>query len=425
MKRLLLASAALALSGCAWDYSGKVPQIPVAPSISTQPVAQVANAPAPTPAPAATPAPAPAAQPAAATEPSSRTDYGAAASWLCRPGMANNPCEVNIDATVVKADGATSVQKFTGDPNAPIDCFYVYPTVSLDPYTQSDLIPGPEEFNVVKAQLARFGSQCRIYAPMYRQFSLGALRAGRGTGAGVPQRGNRVDANFDIDDAWSYYLQHDNQGRGVVLIGHSQGSGQLIRLITSKIDGKPDQSKIVSAIIMGGTVQVPKGADVGGTFKNIPACRTASQTGCVITFSSFRDNVPPSENAGFGINRGETEALCTNPAALGGGKASNPKVYWSTADKEWAKGKKIDTPFVMTPGLTTTECVHNGNHTYLQVHFNADPADARIDDPGSDVIANGKPDPSWGLHLNDANIGMGDLVDVVGKQAASWKKPRP
>lgn len=423
MKRLLLASAALALSGCAWDYSSRAPQIPVAPTISAKPVAQVANAPAPAPAPA--PTPVAAAQPAAASEPSSRTDYATAANWLCKPGLANNPCEVNIDATVVKADGSTAVQKYASDPNAPIDCFYVYPTVSLDPFTQSDLVPGPEEFNVVKTQLARFGSQCRIYAPMYRQFSLGALRAGRGTGTAVPQRGNRVDANFDIDDAWNYYLQNYNQGRGVVLIGHSQGSGQLIRLLTSKIDGKPDQAKLVSAIIMGGTVQVPKGADVGGTFKNIPACKSASQTGCVISFSSFRDNVPPSENAGFGIGRGETEALCTNPAALGGGKAANPKIYWSTADKEWVKGKKIDTPFVMTPGLATTECVNRGKHTYLQVHFNADPADPRIDDPATDVIANGKPDPSWGLHLNDANIGIGDLVEVVGKQAAAWKKARP
>ncbi len=93
---------------------------------------------------------------------------------------------MNIDATIVKADGSMSVEKFKSDPNAPIDCFYIYPTVSLDPYSQSDLIPGPEEFNVVKSQLARFGSKCKLYAPMYRQFSLGALRAGRGTGAGVP-----------------------------------------------------------------------------------------------------------------------------------------------------------------------------------------------------------------------------------------------
>lgn len=426
MKRLLIASAALALTGCAWDYSNASPQIPVAPTLSAQPATQVANAPAPTPAPIAAPASAPAPQPtAAATGPSSHTDYGVAANWLCKPGMANNPCEVNIDATIVKADGSMTVQKYAGNPNAPIDCFYVYPTVSLDPFTQSDLIPGPEEFNVVKAQLARFGSQCRIYAPMYRQFSLGALRARMSGGAAVPTRGTPADAAADVDDAWAYYLKNENQGRGVVLIGHSQGSGQLIRLITSKIDGKADQAKIVSAIIMGGTVQVPKGADVGGTFKNIPACRKADQTGCVITFSSFRDNVPPSDTASFGINRGETEALCTNPAALGGGKASNPKIYWSTADKTWVKDKKITTPFVMTPGLTTTECVKKGNHTYLEVHFNADPADARIDDPGSDVMAQGKPDPSWGLHLNDANIGMGDLVDVVGKQAAAWTKAHP
>ncbi len=426
MKRLLLVGAALALTGCAWDYSKSAPQIPASPSLSAQPAAQVANPPALAPVAAPAPTPTPAPQPtAAATEPSSRTDYGVAANWLCKPGMANNPCEVNIDATIVKADGSTTVQKYTGNPNAPIDCFYVYPTVSLDPFTQSDLIPGPEEFNVVKAQLARFGSQCRIYAPMYRQFSLGALRARMSGGAAVPTRGTPADAAADVDDAWAYYLKNENQGRGVVLIGHSQGSGQLIRLITSKIDGKADQAKIVSAIIMGGTVQVPKGADVGGTFKNIPACRTAGQTGCVITFSSFRDNVPPSDNASFGLNRGETEALCTNPAALGGGKASNPKIYWSTADKAWVKDKKIATPFVMTPGLTTTECVKNGNHNYLQVHFNADPADARIDDPGSDVMAQGKPDPSWGLHLNDANIGMGDLVDVVGKQAAAWTKAHP
>ncbi len=311
MKRLLFVSAAIALTGCAWDYSKAAPQIPAAPSLSAKPAAQVVNPPAP--AFVAAPAPAPTPQPIAATEPSSRTDYGVAANWLCKPGMANNPCEVNIDATIVKADGSTSIEKFTPNPAASIDCFYVYPTVSLDPFTQSDLIPGPEEFNVVKAQLARFGSQCRIYAPMYRQFSLGALRARMSGGAAVPTRGTPADAAADVDDAWAYYLKNENKGRGVVLIGHSQGSGQLIRLITSKIDGKADQAKIVSAIIMGGTVQVPKGADVGGTFKNIPACRTAGQTGCVITFSSFRDNVPPSDNASFGINRGETEALVHQP----------------------------------------------------------------------------------------------------------------
>lgn len=423
MKRLLVSGTCLALSalaaGCALgpDFGSSAKQIPVSPPSKTTLVAQVPN-------PAAPP---PAAAPAA--QASQRTDYGVAANWLCRPGLANNPCEVNLDATIVKADGSTEIEKFSGNPNAPIDCFYVYPTVSLDPFTQSDLIPGPEETNVAKAQLARFGSQCRIFAPMYRQFSLGALRARMTGGAAVPQRGTPADANADIDDAWAWYLANENKGRGVVILGHSQGSGQITRLIASKIDGKPDQAKLVSAIILGSTIQVPKGADVGGTFKNIPVCKRADQAGCVISFSTYRDNIPPSETASFGINRGGTQAVCVNPAALAGGEAKNPKAYWTVfgrdEGREFVKGKKITTPFAATPGLISTECVAKGNHHYLEVRLHADPADPRTDDPLTDVMAQGKPDPGWGLHLNDANVSMGDLVDVVGKQGAAWKKAQP
>jgi Protein of unknown function (DUF3089) len=416
-------AAALLTSGCLWgpDFNRSAPQIPRSPVIG--------EAPAPlTPNSASAPmASAPPTAPAASTsaDASARTNYATPANWLCKPGLANNPCEVNIDATIVKADGTTEIEKFTGNPNAPIDCFYVYPTVSLDPFTQSDLIPGPEEFNVVKSQLARLGSQCRIFAPMYRQFSLGALRA-RMSGAGaVPTRGTPADANNDVDDAWGWYLANENKGRGVVILGHSQGSGQIMRLIAAKVDGKPDQARLVSAIIMGSSVQVPVGKDVGGTFKSIPTCKSASQTGCVISFSTFRSDIPPAEKAMFGRGGDGTEAVCTNPAALGGGKATNPKAYWSTADKAWAKDKTITTPFVMTPGLTTTECVREAGHVYLKATFNADPNDARIDDPATDVMAQGKPDPNWGLHLNDANIAMGDLVDVLGKQAAAWKATHP
>ena len=35
------------------------------------------------------------------------------------------------------------------------------------------------------------------------------------------------DSN-DVVAAWRHYLDHDNRGRGVVLIGHSQGTGMLV-----------------------------------------------------------------------------------------------------------------------------------------------------------------------------------------------------
>src|SRR5262245_20700276 len=79
---------------------------------------------APAEAQTAAPTPAPAATPPA--------DYSNDANWLCRPGR-TDACTQDQTATVVAANGTLSREEFTPNPNAPIDCFYVYPTVSLEP----------------------------------------------------------------------------------------------------------------------------------------------------------------------------------------------------------------------------------------------------------------------------------------------------
>ena len=190
MKRLLLAGTVLLAAACT------TPTQTARPRRRLRPAAPLPRRPRPA-APAAAAAPA-ALQPGHPPRPLPRLrrrrrayDYSKGDDWLCRPGIANDPCEVDLDTTVVKADGSTTIEKFKSDPNAPIDCFYVYPDrVDWIPFTYSDLVPDPEEINVVKAQLARFGSHCRIYAPMYRQFSLGALRARTSAGRRLPSRGN-------------------------------------------------------------------------------------------------------------------------------------------------------------------------------------------------------------------------------------------
>src|SRR5262249_12966208 len=75
--------------------------------------------------------------------------------------------------------------------------------------------------------------------------------------------------------------------------GHSQGSSVLIQLIKNEIDGKPVQDRIVSALLLGMNVAVPIGKDVGGAFQKKPLCRAANQTGCVISYVTFRQNAPP------------------------------------------------------------------------------------------------------------------------------------
>src|SRR5262245_31848425 len=199
-------------------------------------------------------------------------DYSDPKSWLCRPG-AHDACDVDLTTTIITADGKFSRETWKEDPNAPIDCFYVYPTVSTDPTPNSDMTADPAELNVIRHQFARFASKCRPYAPMYRQVTLAGLRILL-TRGGALARGLQYD---DVLNAWNYYLQHDNKGRGFVLVAHSQGSFILNRLIREEIDGKPIQQRMLSAILLGTTIAVPKGKDVGGSFQHVPLCKSASQ----------------------------------------------------------------------------------------------------------------------------------------------------
>jgi hypothetical protein len=354
---------------------------------------------------------------AAAQTPAPKNDYSKPETWLCRPG-AQDACAVDVSTSVIHADGRIAREAFTPNPTPAIDCFYVYPTVSLDPGGNSDMAPGPEERGVIRAQFARFQRVCRPFAPLYRQFTLTALRAGA---AGKAIAADRSIGYNDVLDAWNHYLHNDNRGRGVVLIGHSQGSGVLSQLIRNEIDGKPVQSLIVSALLLGSNVAVPKGKDVGGAFKHMPLCRADTQTGCVVTYVSFRSTVPPPEDSRFGRVQGEgMEAGCTNPAALGGGSAPL-RAHLSTGTYRWsAAAEKIETPFVSVPGLLTARCVSNDRGSYLEISVHGDGQDPRADDIPGDVMAAGKPNPTWGLHLIDVHAAMGDLVALVGRQASAY-----
>lgn len=365
------------------------------------------------------------AQPAPPATPA-KNDYSKAESWLCRPG-GQGACAADLTTTVVASNGKLTREKWAPNPKAPIDCFYVYPTVSNDATPNSDMSAGPEEMAVIRAQFARFGSQCRAFAPLYRQVTLAALRAGI---AGRPMSVDRALSYNDVADAWKYYLEHDNQGRGVVLIGHSQGAGVLTELLRREIEGKPAQERVVSALLLGTSFTVAKGKDAGGSLQRMPLCRSASQTGCVITYASFRSDVPPPANSRFGRARDNNVVVaCTNPASLGGGSgqlqaylASAGRDFASSAQpKPWvAPAQPIDTPFVSVPGLLTAECVLNDKGSYLAVTVHGNPSDPRTDEIVGDVVVNGQVLADWGLHLIDVNLAIGNLIDIVRQQAKAY-----
>ncbi|XOV87770.1 MAG: DUF3089 domain-containing protein [Pseudomonadota bacterium] len=347
-------------------------------------------------------------------------------TWLCRPGR-QDYCAIDLTTSVVEADGTIAQESWQPDPAAPVDCFYVYPTVSNDLTPNSDMNAGPGEISVIAAQFARFAAVCRPFAPLYRQVTLTALRAGM---AGTPMAVDRMLGYNDVKAAWEDYLTHDNQGRGVVLIGHSQGSGVLTQLIANEIEGKPIQDRIVSALLIGTRLSVPRGKLVGGSFQHLPLCTSAAETGCVISYASFRDTIAPPADSLFGRVPGdEMVAACNNPAALGGGSAplhaylAAAGVGMSSgAQGAWVQGKTIATPFVSVPGLLSAECVDNERGAYLSVTLHGNPDDPRTDDIAGDVMINGEVSAGWGLHLIDMHLAMGNLIDVVHQQAHSWTR---
>ncbi len=327
--------------------------------------------------------------------------------WLCAPGLPHNPCEGGLGATTVTADGTTTVER----PDAgatPVDCFYVYPTVSEAKTVNAPLRATPAEVRTVRAQAARFSSVCRVFAPVYRQLTVQALVTGQfGNAAG------RTLAHGDVVAAWHDYLNH-NPGRRFVLIGHSQGSFELLRLLQEEVDSNEElRLRLVSALLLGGNVKVPHGRDVGGDLQRIPLCRSATQRGCVVTYNSY-DTTPPA-NALFG--RPDTgrhlDAACTNPAALAGG--SGPLLPYlptsALAPGAPAVPGRFPTGFVSYPGYLTAACHEVDGRAWLQVTAHRRPGDARPVLPTT-------LGPSWGLHLIDVNLALGNLVALVRSESA-------
>ncbi|MBI3743037.1 MAG: DUF3089 domain-containing protein [Chloroflexi bacterium] len=326
--------------------------------------------------------------------------------------MANNPCLESLDWTDVAADGAFSVQRAKPATDAPFDCFYVYPTVSQQKTDNANLTVEPAEINVAIFQASRFSQVCSVWAPMYRQ----------ATNPSALTPGALAVAYESLLSGWRDYITNYNRGRPIIFISHSQGSSLLIRLLSSQIDPNPSLRKqLVSAIILGGNVQVPAGKDVGGSFQNIPACRSAQQTGCVIAYSTFYGQ--PPANSLFGIpGRGVSvlsqqftsegmEVLCTNPANLSGGVA--PLHPYFRPIPAFVLQKPLPTAWVEYPGLYTAQCQSSGGATWLQVNDVGGTSDRR---PRSAELQG----PQWGLHAADVNIALGDLVQDVAQQEAAF-----
>jgi hypothetical protein len=325
-------------------------------------------------------------------------------TWLCSPQARHDPCDYSLNATVIQPDGSRSPQTAKAARHPKVDCFYVYPTVSDQKRENATLAKDPEIKAIATYQASRFQQDCRVWAPMYRQVTL--------QGIADPSSASTLGSNLAYRSAraaFDDYIKHDNRGRGFVLIGHSQGSFVLKQLISDEIDKRPAlRRRLVSALLLGGNV-------TNREYRHVKSCSKAGQTGCVVAWSMFHD--PPPSNSIFGRTtlKGQ-HVVCTSPGRLGSSSKLLP--YAPTLPFPGTIGlglnlfepnrpTDVSTPWYAEPGVLTGSCATTADGaSYLKID-------------GS-TLPNAVPDATWGLHLGDVNLALGNLTTIARKQIAAY-----
>lgn len=335
--------------------------------------------------------------------------------WICKPGQVDDLCAGSISTTA----GNPPVNiGFSRPETPPVDCFYVYPTVSAQNTPNTNLDKDPEVKRVVVQQARMFSRVCDVYAPMYRQ----------DTSPGVYTERTEVAYQSALS-AWKDYLANYNDGRGVILVGHSQGSATLARLVDEEIDPKPAiRKRLVGAILPGANIHVPKNGLVGGMFANIPACSEVGEYGCLVAYSMFNGtpaNNPPFGDVGSGYwaydmprpARKQYEVVCTNPVELSGEQYLTPLINMDYLLSPPANGNEVGFWRASPDGLEAA-CERQGTKHWLNASFTpeADPLLASA----IPLVAQGN---NW--HVPEVNAAENNLIQIAQFQTDSYIKSIP
>ena len=213
------------------------------------------------------------------------------------------------------------------------DVFFIHPTTYLNKKHWNDLLFDDNESNdrlfnrVLKIQASAFNTAGRIFAPRYRQATFGAFFDKNGDGVKA-----LILAYTDVLAAFDNFIATRSHDRPFILAGHSQGSLHLLNLLQHRISGTPLHARMVAAYIIGWPVSIE--ADLGA-LPDITACRSADETGCVVSYQTFGPEGDPAGlltymDTSFGLGgmpRKGTQMLCTNPQNWGIGARAEQSAH--------------------------------------------------------------------------------------------------
>ncbi|MGB3753610.1 MAG: DUF3089 domain-containing protein [Parerythrobacter sp.] len=257
-------------------------------------------------------------------QPLGENAYSDPGMWLSRPGMGlDDPAR--WQPAMQATDSSAPEDTVSTAPAPPFAVFFVHPTSFLSRNSWNAPLDDTESQNVariyVRGLASPFNRATEIWAPRYRQATVGSFLTRE------PAADRAIDAAYaDVREAFRFFMSSVDADTPVVLVGHSQGSLHLLRLLREELAGDAARNRVAAAYIVGWPISVAHDLPALG----LPACATANQPGCILSWSSFAEPADPSalletyrESEGFdGTLRGDSPILCTNPlTGMTGGAA--------------------------------------------------------------------------------------------------------
>jgi len=280
------------------------------------------------------------------TEALEENAYQDPALWYSRPGIGvNDPArwQPALAGEQVDAQG----EEFGIEGELPeFAVFFIHPTsyLSADSWNAP---PGDEDAEriariYVRGMASPFNAASEIWAPRYRQATMGAFLTD------APEGEQAIDAAYaDVLEAFGYFLSSIDADTPVVLVGHSQGSLHLLRLLNEEVKGSALADRLVAAYAIGWPISVDHDLPELG----IPACATQRQTGCIMSWSSFAEPADPSSvveaySTSRGLDgelRGDSTILCSNPltGSVGGEADASANIGTLVPDDSMSQGELL------------------------------------------------------------------------------------
>ncbi|WP_284124823.1 DUF3089 domain-containing protein [Parerythrobacter aestuarii] len=242
--------------------------------------------------------------------------------WFSRPGIGtSDPARWQ---PAMRGEGRSIPAPAEQSPPA-FAVFFVHPTSYMDRASWNAALDNVEANNrarlYVRGLASPFNQADEIWAPRYRQATVGAFLTD------APEAKQALDAAYaDVAQAFAYFRDTVDDDTPIVLAGHSQGALHLLRLLREQVAGQPVADRVSAVYVIGWPISVEHDLPA----LPFPACATADQPACIMSWSTYAEPADPSDlletyanSIGFdGKPRGESSLLCSNPLTGGiGGDA--------------------------------------------------------------------------------------------------------